>query len=56
MLYEMLVIAKLKVIDWFLDPKDIGYGEEDYILVNKWNLRKDKVSLEYVYFAELGKF
>ena len=55
MLYEMLVIAKLKIIDQFLDPKDIGHGEENYIFVNKWNLRKDKVSLEYVYFAELGQ-
>ena len=36
MLYEMLVIAKLKIIDQFLDPKDIGHGEENYIFVNKW--------------------
>ena len=35
MLSEMLVIAKLKIINQFLDPNDTGYGKEDYILVNK---------------------
>lgn len=27
--------------------------ERDYRIINKWNLKKDKVSLEYIYFAEL---